>query len=440
MRNVLYRVDDRVVLEVAHLRGALQPTRSDAPPWFDDPASFVLAIDTGDVAITPASLTALLNDYVFNYKGSPLKHLEVSIDDGELRQRGVLHKVVDLPFTIRAQVNTTDDGRLRLHPTSVKVMGLPVKSLMRLFGIELDNLVHVRQGRGVEIEENDFLLAPAGLLPPPRIRGRLTGVRIEPTRIWQIFGGSTRAAARVTLRPSGPKARNYMFYRGRMLRFGKLTMADADLQIVDADPRDPFDFYLSHLNEQLVAGESRNQPDFGLLTSLPDYADLRRGAAGRRYGGGSPRVATRRTGSYALPGHSTPERAMRVLVPALLPFADLALLLLRLVVAVVFLYSGLSHVRDPVGRGKSIGMSPGFTRVLGLTEIAGALGVALGVLIQPAALGLIFVMLGAIQKKLFVWRTGFWGEGSSGWHYDLLFVVANLVIATTGGGRYVLLG
>jgi putative oxidoreductase len=131
---------------------------------------------------------------------------------------------------------------------------------------------------------------------------------------------------------------------------------------------------------------------------------------------------------------------MRVLIPALLPFADLALLLLRILVAIVFFSSGLGHARDPVGRAKSIGMSSGFTRLLGIAEIAGALGLAFGVLIQPAAIGLILIMLGAIQRKIVVWHTGFWGEGSSGWHYDLLFVVANLVIATTGGGRYVLLG
>ena len=35
---------------------------------------------------------------------------------------------------------------------------------------------------------------------------------------------------------------------------------------------------------------------------------------------------------------------------------------------------------------------------------------------------------------------GFWGEHSDGWHYDLLFVVMCLVIATTAGGRYVLWG
>ena len=48
------------------------------------------------------------------------------------------------------------------------------------------------------------------------------------------------------------------------------------------------------------------------------------------------------------------------------------------------------------------------------------------------------IMLGAIQKKLFVWHTGFWGDKTYGWHYDLTFVIANLVILTTGGGRFVL--
>jgi putative oxidoreductase len=71
--------------------------------------------------------------------------------------------------------------------------------------------------------------------------------------------------------------------------------------------------------------------------------------------------------------------------------------------------------------------------------MAGGLAVAVGILIQIAALGLVLIMLGAIQKKLFVWHTGFWGDKSSGWHYELLFVTMNLVIATTGGGRFVLL-
>lgn len=129
-----------------------------------------------------------------------------------------------------------------------------------------------------------------------------------------------------------------------------------------------------------------------------------------------------------------------VLLPRLLPYGDVAVLLMRLLVGAVFVTSGWSHARDPVARAKSIGMSPGFTRFLGVAEVAGGLGVALGVFVQLAALGLILVMLGAIQKKIAVWHTGFWGKhGTDGWHYDLLLVAMCLLIATTAGGRYVLM-
>jgi len=125
--------------------------------------------------------------------------------------------------------------------------------------------------------------------------------------------------------------------------------------------------------------------------------------------------------------------------PQLLRFTDLGLLVLRLMVGIVFLPSGWNHLTDPETRSKSIGMSKGFTIVLGAAELAGALGVMFGVLTQIAAIGLILVMLGAIQKKIFVWHTGFWGEKASGWHYDLMLVVMNLVILFTSGGKYVLL-
>ena len=122
----------------------------------------------------------------------------------------------------------------------------------------------------------------------------------------------------------------------------------------------------------------------------------------------------------------------------LLQLSDVALLLLRLMVAAVFFESGRRHAGDPVGRAASIGLSPGVTRILGWAEMVAALSVALGVFVQVGALVLMLVMLGAIQKKVFVWHIGFWGEQTYGWHYDLLLLLANLVFVTTNGGRLVL--
>ena len=124
--------------------------------------------------------------------------------------------------------------------------------------------------------------------------------------------------------------------------------------------------------------------------------------------------------------------------PQLARFTDLAVLLLRLMVGLIFITSGYSHLKNPTERSKSIGMSKGFTIFLGMAEVAGALGVAFGVLTQLAAFGLILLMLGAVGKKIFAWHTGFWGEKNSGWNYEMTIILMNLVIACTNGGAYVL--
>jgi putative oxidoreductase len=126
--------------------------------------------------------------------------------------------------------------------------------------------------------------------------------------------------------------------------------------------------------------------------------------------------------------------------PQLAQFADVALLFLRLMIGIVFITSSYKHLKDPESRSKDIEMSKISTIVLGVAELMGGLGVVSGVFAQLAAFGLILVMLGAIQKKMFVWHTGFWGKsGTNGWSYDTMLVVMNLVIVTTGGGNLTLI-
>jgi putative oxidoreductase len=133
-------------------------------------------------------------------------------------------------------------------------------------------------------------------------------------------------------------------------------------------------------------------------------------------------------------------RVIWMIFPQLAQFTDLAFLALRLMVGIVFLTSGYKHLKDPKTRSKDIEMSESVTIVLGAAELLGGLGVTSGIFAQLAAIGLILVMLGAIQKKIFVWHTGFWGKsGTNGWSYDTMLVVMNLVIATTGGGNLTLI-
>ena len=124
-----------------------------------------------------------------------------------------------------------------------------------------------------------------------------------------------------------------------------------------------------------------------------------------------------------------------MIFPQLAQFTDIALLLLRLMIGIVFITSGYKHLKDPATRSKGIGMSKSFTIFLGAAELAGSLGIISGVAAQLAAIGLILLMLGAMQKKMFTWHTGFWGKsGTNGWSYETMLIVMNLVIVTTGGG------
>jgi putative oxidoreductase len=127
-----------------------------------------------------------------------------------------------------------------------------------------------------------------------------------------------------------------------------------------------------------------------------------------------------------------------MIFPAMAGLSDGTLFLLRLMIAAIFGTSGWSHATKPRERAESIGMSPTFTLALGVVELVGAASLVLGLYPQVGAILLIGVMLGAIHKKMFVWKTGFWGKDGQGWYYDLLYLVCNLVILTTGGGAIAL--
>ena len=274
MRNVALHVDADTILSIRRLRGELISTHPGAPPVFDDKNSFVVRIDSAEIAITDRGLSQLLNRYVFAYDGSPLRHLDVTTEGRQLKVNGTIKKGVDVPFTIVADPRVDESGNLRLTPASIKALGLPAGGLMSFFGLEMDKLVKVKPGHGVRIDGNDFVLIPSGLLPPPKIEGRLQSIRVEPGTVVQVFGPGKFAA----LQPPEPKT-NYMYYRGGTLRFGKLTMIDTDMELIDPHPADPFDFFQDRYNEQLVAGYSKNTPSHGLKVYMPDYHTLPRALA-----------------------------------------------------------------------------------------------------------------------------------------------------------------
>lgn len=268
MRNVMYHFQDNIAVHIRQLGGELVPARPGQIPVFDDKQSFLLRVDAAEMAMTPKSLANVLNQYVFARQDAPVKDVSITIENGRLKVKGKLHKQGDIGFETENTLSVTADGKIRLHSEKVRALHLPVKGLMDLFGVEVADLIKTGKVPGLRAEKDDLILDPEQALPPPHIRGKVTQIRLETGNIVQIFG-----EPRAYTWAQAP-AQNYMAYRGNRLKFGKLTMEDTDMVLIDADPRDPFDFYLDRYKEQLMAGYSKTTATFGLRVFMVDLNKL----------------------------------------------------------------------------------------------------------------------------------------------------------------------
>jgi hypothetical protein len=265
MKNIMYHFTDAIVVHIARLQGALVPVKQNSIPVFDDAHSFKLAINSAEISISTAAMANVLNQYVFAARDAPLKDLSLGAEGDSLKVKGKLHSKADVSFEVDAAIAATAEGQIRLHAKKIRAAHLPVKGFMDLFGIELSDLISTKKVAGVRADGDDLILNPEEILPPPHIQGRVNQVRIQGDRIIQIFGSGA---------PQATGTGNYMAYHGNQLAFGKLEMTNTDMVLIDMNPQDPFDFYLDHYKEQLVAGYVKITPGFGLRVFMRDFNKL----------------------------------------------------------------------------------------------------------------------------------------------------------------------
>jgi hypothetical protein len=271
-------------VHIRSLHGEIVPTGNNPFPIFDDKNSFLLKIAGGTIAITPESMTNVINAHIRKSAASPIKDVSIRIENDELKVRGKLRST-GVPFEVDGTVSATPTGKIRLHAKNIKALKLPVRGLMDLFGVEVASLMKKGRLPGIQADGDDLILSPEQLLPPPRMESKVTEVHLERNNIVQIFGT-------VDKQEKDQNNGNYMQYEGNRLKFGKLTMNDTDLTLLDLDPSDAFDFYLDHYKQQLVAGYTKTTPSFGLRVYMVDFNKLGRSK--------SPRTATKPGTSAAI--------------------------------------------------------------------------------------------------------------------------------------------
>ena len=267
MANVLFRYSPSLSVQIVRLEGSLLATPGHQIVSFNDASSFEVATDAAEMRMSGGQISSLMNDWLLRSPKAQLKNVRVSIEGQSLHIRGTMKKGIHIGFDALAEAGITSDNRIRFSVRKVKAVGIPVKGLMDSLGLEMDNLVSQKGLNGMSVDKDSFLIDPRTAFPAPHIRGKLAGVRVAGGVLVITFGSGLPHG-------SHAPARNYMAMRGGTLQYGRDTMANADLTMIDTTPADPFDFYLRDYWCQIVAGMIKAKPSQGWIVHVVDYAKL----------------------------------------------------------------------------------------------------------------------------------------------------------------------
>lgn len=263
--NLLLKKGPKLGIYVRWLSGQLVRNSRTVNPSFDHPDSFDLGIDDGIIRINIGDIGYFINSSLTD---APLKNIKLLADGPKLKLTGTLHKLVPLPVQVGATLAAAPDNKVSIHVESIKVLKVPVKGLLSFFRVSTADLVKTTVP-GVTVQGNDIVVDARQLLPPPHIVGRLTAIRVDSPDIEAVFGSAAeQAVEKVEL------WRNFVSLKGGNIDFGKLTMNDVDLLMVDISKDPWFELDLANYRAQFASGYTRITPQSGLQIFMPDLRDL----------------------------------------------------------------------------------------------------------------------------------------------------------------------
>lgn len=276
MRNVQFRFTNDVVVGIDRIRATMKPTPTAGIVSFDDPASFDLEVTGASIRLTMPQAQTLMNERVFAYKGSNVHHIELAADGKQIVIRGTLTKGASIPFTMKGSLSMREGRWLAVDAKEIKIGAVGVTGLLKAIHVTMQAMIDPPSSGQVRVERNTILIDVLSELPPPHVHGVVTALDCCDSGIGLTLGAPA-AASDSALRgivSSAMSAPNFIAIRRGSLRFGKMTMTDSELDLLDADPTDSFDFFLRDYQCQLAAGDARTTLKYAWHVRMPDFGKL----------------------------------------------------------------------------------------------------------------------------------------------------------------------
>ena len=270
--NLLLQQGPSIRVYIPWLRGELVRRDPAQVPSLDLPDSFALQVDRGVMRVQMNDLSRFLNSGTIPH--APFSKVSFAEKNGLLVMDATVHelKLLRVPVELTGTLSAVGGNLVAFQVAKIHVLKMPVAGLLHTFDLNIGDLFQ-SNAAGITVKGNTVYFNAETLPPPPHITGHITSVHLihDPQglaleAIYAYAGDDT---------VEEEKWRDFLKLSGGTLRFGKLTMTNVDLILIDEASKDPFfDLDLAHYQTQLVHGITRVTPEAGLQIFMPSLDQL----------------------------------------------------------------------------------------------------------------------------------------------------------------------
>jgi hypothetical protein len=269
MRNVVLYPYDDAPSRIAKLRGTIISTKAGHPAVFDDVGSYKIDVSQAEVHLSAATITILMNRYIFPSANGPVTHVDVTFGTGTLQMKGAVVKAgLTIPFSATAIAQPNGAGDMTIRITDMTAAGLVSKKFMDFLGLRMSAIAQPTNTSVFRIIGDTMIIPVLSMFPPPKINGHIRSIHVTPTEMVAILGSPINDF------PKDSAGDSYIKCRGGVLKFAKLTMQDVDLTLIPLKGAGSLGFSPANYYRQMQAGLALMLPNRGLVAKVPSYTDM----------------------------------------------------------------------------------------------------------------------------------------------------------------------
>jgi hypothetical protein len=244
----------------------------------DDIYSHVYNVIGGEIALDFSVMERMLNKYVLDFEGAPLRNLSFStfLDENNKRKfvvKGEMKEAIWISFTMTSTMTLDKtNNQIVITADEINTMEIiPADKFMKFLHVSLKNLIDLPQGLAISINKNSFVIKPLSLFPPPQLTGKMSAIKLEEKHIAISFEQLERVS--VPARPI-PNAVSDFFLFGGDVKIGQVRFLNMHIQILDRDPNGTFKYHIKNYFKHISEGIIRFPDAHAITISTLSYPKL----------------------------------------------------------------------------------------------------------------------------------------------------------------------